>query len=385
MDGKVICAGHICIDITPVFDSGRRVSEIGSLLEPGKLIDMHGVSVHTGGSVANTGLAMKLLGNDVRLLGKVGNDAFGGLIRDSLAGYGACGLIEESGAATSYSVVLAVPGVDRIFLHDPGANNSFSGGDIPWDSLDGTVLFHFGYPPLMRRMYEDGGTELREMFRRMKDLGIATSLDLAAVDPESAAGKADWREILEKTLPYVDFFVPSFEELCWMLDRETWTRLSARGGDMTLAPELRQHAALLAERCIAMGCGTALIKCGLSGMVYQTADAVRLRQVGARLGLDPDVWAAQRGIQPCFEAEIVRSGSGAGDVSIAAYLSAVLHGETPARCAALAAAEGAASVTGYDPLSGILPLDECARRIDAGWKTREEQKGGQHGAESGSL
>ena len=72
---KIISAGHICIDITPVFPDRRTYGALGELLEPGKLILMEGADVHTGGSVANTGLAMKLLGNDVRLMGKVGTDA----------------------------------------------------------------------------------------------------------------------------------------------------------------------------------------------------------------------------------------------------------------------------------------------------------------------
>ena len=75
--GKVISAGHICLDITPVFPAGRSYDRVGDLLVPGELIRTEAASVHTGGSVANTGLALKLLGNDVILLGKVGNDAFG--------------------------------------------------------------------------------------------------------------------------------------------------------------------------------------------------------------------------------------------------------------------------------------------------------------------
>ena len=102
MSKTVICAGHICLDITPVFDGKRRVQAVGDLLEPGKLIDTHGVSVHTGGSVANTGLATKLLGCDVRLMGKVGDDAFGGMIREILAGYGAGGLIVDGSSESSY-------------------------------------------------------------------------------------------------------------------------------------------------------------------------------------------------------------------------------------------------------------------------------------------
>ena len=371
MNKKVICAGHICIDITPVFDEQRKFNGLTELLEPGKLIYMNGINIHTGGSVANTGLAMKLLGNDVRLMGKVGTDALGRNIRDILASYGAGGLIEVENAVTSYSVVLAVPGVDRIFLHDPGANNTFSGADIPWDELDGTALFHFGYPPLMEKMYADGGSEMSSIFRRIKEKGIASSLDLAAVDPQSASGKADWQQILERTLPFADFFEPSFEELCWMLDRKTWEKLSRNGVDMTDDLDLEVYAAPLAEKCIRMGCASVLIKCGLSGMYYKTAGEERIRSVGKLLTPDPAVWADREGIQPCFKAEVVRSATGSGDASIAAYLTAVLQGLPPEQCAELAAAEGAASVTSYDALGGILPLEELSRRIHGGWKMRK--------------
>lgn len=371
MAKKVICAGHICIDITPIFDGERTFGTVSELLEPGKLIHMNGVNVHTGGSVANTGLAMKILGNDVRLMGKVGDDAFGSIIRDILAQYGTGGLLVEKGAVTSYSVVLAIPGVDRIFLHAPGANDSFSDADIPWDSLSGTALFHFGYPPLMKRMYENDGSALSSMFRHLKGMEIATSLDLAAIDPQSEAGQADWQSILRQTLPDVDFFVPSFEELCWILDRDTWERLNSRGGDMTASLDLAKYAKPLAEKCIEMGCGAVLVKCGISGMYYKTSGRDRVSRIGKNLGADVELWADREGIQLCFEAEIVRSATGSGDVSIAAYLSAVLAGESPERCAALAAAEGAASVTTYDALGGILSLEELKSRIDAGWKTKE--------------
>lgn len=253
---KIIAAGHICIDITPVFPSGRTYNQPGELLEPGKLIQMEQADVHTGGSVANTGLALKILGADVQLMGKVGNDAFGTLIQQSLARYGAGGLIVDPESSTSYSVVLAVPGIDRIFLHNPGANNTFSNGDIPEEDLEDAVLFHFGYPPLMKKIYEDDGLELQTIFKRMKAKGIATSLDMAAVDPNSDAGKADWKRILSNVLPYTDFFVPSFEESCFMLDRGRYELLTSRGGDMTEKLDMEEHvrplAGQLMERPIAL-------------------------------------------------------------------------------------------------------------------------------------
>ena len=73
MGKKIIAAGHICLDITPVFTS-EKVENISDILVPGKLIQMGQADVHTGGAVANTGLAMKILGADVTLMGKVGAD-----------------------------------------------------------------------------------------------------------------------------------------------------------------------------------------------------------------------------------------------------------------------------------------------------------------------
>ena len=88
-----------------------------------------------------------------------------------------------------------------------------------------------------------------------------------------------------------------------------------------------------------------------------------MAQIGARLQLNVDEWAGRAGAQPCFKAETVRSATGAGDVSIAAYLTALMNGETPEDCAKMAAAEGAASVSSYDALGGILPLDELKKKI----------------------
>ena len=154
---SVIAAGHICLDITPVFPGEKKVVKVDELLVPGKLVEMNAASVHTGGSVANTGLALKLLGNDVTLLGKVGDDAFGAMLAEILRGYGAGGLIVDEGSTTSYSVVLALPGIDRMFLHHPGANNTFSADDVPESALENGSLFHFGYPPLMKKIYANDG------------------------------------------------------------------------------------------------------------------------------------------------------------------------------------------------------------------------------------
>ena len=372
MRKSAIVAGHICIDITPVFpESTRRVTEPGELLKPGRLIHTAAPDVHTGGAVANTGLAMKKLGTDVRLMGKVGADSFGGMIRKILQEYHADeDLIVAEGETTSYSVVLAVPGVDRIFLHCPGANDSFDGSEISDRALTDTALFHFGYPTLMRKMYEDGGKNLSGMFRRVKESGIATSLDLAAVDPDSDAGKADWKQILEKTLPYVDFFVPSFEELCFMLNRPRYETLvkESGGGEITECLSVEEDVVPLAECCLALGAKAVLLKCGAPGLFLMTSD--RMNEVGCRLGLDAAAWNRFSHFERSFRIERVLSGTGAGDTSIAAFLASILDGAGPQTSAENAAAAGALCCTAYDAISGIPSLAEIRVRIDRGWEKR---------------
>lgn len=127
-------------------------------------------------------------------------------------------LIVGDGESTSYSVILAIPGTDRIFLHHNGANNTFAAEDITEEMLCDKTLFHFGYPPLMKRMYENQGEELLKLFKKVKQAGVATSLDLASVDPASEAAKTDWEALLKKLLPLVDFLCQVWKNfaICWI-------------------------------------------------------------------------------------------------------------------------------------------------------------------------
>ena len=369
MGKKVIAAGHVCLDITPAFPDGR-ISDLGTLFEPGKLIEVGKVTVSSGGAAANTGLAMKLLGSDVMIMGKTGRDQFGDMLCGLLDAYGAeNGMIRTDGEETSYTVVLAVPGTDRIFLHNPGANNTFNADDISEEAITGADLFHFGYPPLMRSMYEDDGSGLVRLMQKVKAAGCSTSLDMAAVDPESEAGTADWKKILEKVMPYLDFFVPSAEELCYMLDRGRlleWKK-RADGRDITEVLDFSRDIRPLADQCMELGCRVLLIKCGARGMYLKTAPENVLEGVSVRAGLNTAIWAGREIFEKAYVPRQIVSATGAGDACIAAFLTSVLGGECPGECLHLAAAAGACCVEAYDSLSGLKPLAELKQRIAAGW------------------
>ena len=60
----VIIAGHLCLDIIPLFpDTGCR--DIAGIMSSGKLVNVENAMMSTGGPVSNTGLNMKKLGLDV--------------------------------------------------------------------------------------------------------------------------------------------------------------------------------------------------------------------------------------------------------------------------------------------------------------------------------
>jgi len=370
MSKKVIAAGHICIDITPVFPD-KKTSNIGDVLQPGKLIQMGKAEVSTGGAVANTGLGMKILGADVTLMGKLGCDEFGDMICGILDKYDASsGMIRSEEVSTSYSVVLAVPGIDRIFLHNPGANNHFHADDISDSALNEAALFHFGYPTLMKSMYENDGAELISLFKKVKAAGCATSLDLSAVDPDSDAGQADWAKILADVMPYTDFFVPSVEELCFMLDRERFNEWQERaaGRDITEVIDPEKDIKPLAVECMKLGAKILLLKCGKPGMFFYSASKDILEGIGGRVEIDTDIWADKVIFEKSYVPEKVLSGTGAGDTSIAAFLTGMLNGEDPEMCLHLVAGTGASCVAAYDALSGLKSFDELKTKINAGWE-----------------
>ena len=358
---RVLVAGHICLDITPVFSQ-----EAGSLrLDPGKLFVVGPADIHTGGVVANTGLAMHFFGADVTLLGKVGKDHLGDIVRSAVCSYGVKEKIKtDPQCATSYSVVIAPPGVDRSFLHCPGANDTFGEEDITGEDLTGIDLLHFGYPPLMKRMFRKEGEELLSIMKKAKENGVITSLDMAAVDPSAEAGKADWKVILEKVLPYVDLFVPSFEELCYMLRRERYEEMVEKGGDICLLTNIAELQSM-AQELLGMGASCVLLKTGSAGIFYACKSESRFVR---QLQLPADQWEGRMGFLPSFAPEEVRSATGAGDTAIAAFLASMLRGYGLERCVNLAAAAGAACVEAYNALGGLASLEELEKRIDAGWQ-----------------
>jgi sugar/nucleoside kinase (ribokinase family) len=365
---EAIVAGHLCLDIIPQFVTDLG-SDLAAYLAPGRLTEVGLATFSTGGPVSNAGINLHRLGIRTRLMGKVGDDLLGQAIINIVSSYSpdlAQGMVVVPGEASSYTLVIDPPGVDRLFLHYPGTNHTFSVEDIRYDLLAEARLFHFGYPPLMTRMYADGGHELAEMCQRAKETGVMTSLDLAMPDPAGPSGQADWQLILDRTLPYVDLFLPSVEELLFMLRRDRFDQLTAQVGAANVLGTLAAEEIIsLADEALAMGAKVVLLKMGTRGLYLRTAPT--LTELGRGAPTDLAAWANRQLWAPCFQPDVVVSTVGTGDAAIAGFLAAVLRDISSPLALNIAVATGACCVEVAGALGGIKDWEETLARIEAGW------------------
>ena len=366
---QVVVAGHICLDIIPRFPTDAGV-DLSAYLSPGRLSEIGAVTLSTGGAVSNTGLNLQRLGVDTRLMGKTGDDLFGKAIFDIVASYGselAEGMLVVPGETSSYTLVINPPNIDRMFLHCAGANHSFSAEDVRYELLADASIFHFGYPPLLGRMYADGGREMVAMFRRVKEMGVTTSLDMVMPDPAGPSGQADWEAIMRLTMPYVDLFVPSAEEWLFMVDRQRFDELTASVGAAGMLDALSvDEVRSLARIALDMGAQVVLLKLGERGLYLRTSND--LSRLGRGRPADPISWQSRELWAPIFVPRELVGTTGAGDATIAGFLAAFLRGASPERALAIAAAVGASNVEAADALSGVRSWEQTLARIDAGWE-----------------
>lgn len=360
----MMTAGHLCLDIIPRFtDTGAR--EIQSVMRPGKLVNVQDAAVSTGGIVSNTGITVKNLGGKVCFCACVGDDCFGKLTIDILRKTGnADGIQTRQGQASSYTIVVAPPGIDRIFLHNTGTNDVFSADDLDPDLIAQCRHFHFGYPPLMANMFANDGDDLQKVFEVAKAAGATTSCDMTPPDPDSPSGKAPWRTILEKVLPFVDIFVPSIEEAVYMLNPEMFMRMKREHHNADLVDHLGPaDYSNLADEILAMGSKMTTLKSGHRGFYMKTGSRESFESLGAAKPGDADNWADRELWAPAFEPGSFGSATGAGDASIAGLLCAYLRGLPIEDALRYAACCGMQNVRVLDAVSGIRSWDETTAML----------------------
>ncbi|MCK5739311.1 carbohydrate kinase family protein [bacterium] len=364
----VIVAGHICLDIIPKFpESSPR--QITQLLRPGKLVNMERVTISTGGPVSNTGIGLKISGLNVAFMAKIGDDDFGKLVLDRLKKEGnAAGIRISTGEATSYTVALAPPEIDRIFLHHAGANATFNSDDIDYEILRQARIFHLGYPPLLQNLLENEGTDLVELCRRVKQTGITTSVDMSLPDPASPSGKLNWPNLIRRLLPHIDIFLPSIEEAYFITEPENY-RKQQQAADKAGVDFIDTVPAAkfteIANHFLDLGTKIVAIKTAHRGFYLRTASSEKLREMGAAAPADPEKWADREIWCPAFQIDKIASATGSGDSSIAGFFGGFLRHYTVEKTLKCANCLGYQNLQQLDALSGLVSWKKTEQLVDS--------------------
>jgi sugar/nucleoside kinase (ribokinase family) len=320
-------AGHICVDLIPAL--------AGPVPGPGHLAQAGPIEVRLGGCVASTGAALAALGAPVELVALLSDDLLGDAAATLLEGVAVDGLRVRriAGSATSYSVVLQPPGLDRTFVHHIGTNAAFDGRDV---AVDHTDLLHVGYPQLLPRLLDDTGAGLANLLGRARADGVTTSVDFATVDPARAADHP-WPALVRRWAPLIDVATPSVDDL-----RPAFEPVLSSSADMA-------DAVRLADELVRAGTAIALVTAGRAGMCLRTADAQRFHRGGRVLAGLAHTWADRQLWAPPGQTAPTRT-TGAGDTAAAGFLYALLAGLTAEQAVRLAAGAAALHVSGVEPL-----------------------------------
>ena len=135
------------------------------------------ISTHGGGAAGNTASWLAVLGNDVTMVGRIGNDTAGSAITAEFDALGiSYGQIVKEGLHTGVVVCLVDPSGERTMLADNGANAGLDVRDLP--ALDGVdAIYLSGYAPLAPLSREG----VLEMVRTINSREIPIIFDPATV------------------------------------------------------------------------------------------------------------------------------------------------------------------------------------------------------------
>ncbi len=202
----ITCVGILVADLM-----GRPIERFP---EKGKLLLVSEMELHVGGCAHNTAVDLKKLGEDVLVVGKVGEDDLGEVVINSLKRHGidTRGISFDPVYHTSATMVLLDSQGERTFLHYPGANQGLRALDVRDEFIRGAKVVHVAGSFLMPGF---DGEETAKVFARAKELKVVTSLDTAWDD----TGK--WFATISPVLPFVDIFISNRDEASCISGKKT--------------------------------------------------------------------------------------------------------------------------------------------------------------------
>lgn len=328
LSGGILCAGTVVVDVNKVIDRYPARDHLASILD---------VSTCTGGPGLNLAVDLARLGTrlPVAIIGVVGGDLHGSVIRDHCAAMGidASGLVTSERERTSFTdSMVEQEGGRRTFFHHVGAN-----ADLTADLIAAQVdrlrprLVHLGSPglhPLMDATDSAGDSGWVAALAAARAAGAATNLELVDLPGERQ------REVALPCLPLLDTIVVN------ELEAATLTEIdppeSGVGGSIDWAA-----METIAAGLVARGIRDLAVVHFPAGAVAASHDGQTWRQGSVRMPRDR-----------------IRGTTGAGDAFAAGVLLARTEGRPVPECLRLGVAAAAACLTELDTTAGVGPAAE---------------------------
>ena len=211
------------------------------------------MAAHPGGAPANFLAALSKFGAKTALLGKVGTDAFGTLLRATLekAGIGTRGLLATDDVFTTLAFVTFDDHGDRAFSFSrkPGADTCLSFEEIDLSLIDEAKVFHFGTLSLTD---EPARTATQKCVAYAKEKGL-----LVTYDPNLR--KPLWKDL-----------EVAREQLLWGLRQADVVKISDEEVEFLFGLGVREGAQYILDN---FGVKLVFVTCGPEGCWFQNAKA----------------------------------------------------------------------------------------------------------------
>lgn len=252
--------------------------------------------IHWGGKGANQAVAVARLGYPVRMIGRIGNDAFGSQLIANLQSEGVeCSGVAHSEGASGVAVILVSENGENCIVVAPGANAKLTPADV---DANLTTIRQAGMVLAQLEIPIETVEHLAEVCERE---GVPFMLDPAPARPLSP-----------KILQSVEWFTPN--------ETEASLYLGAQHSAAAL-----KDAETAAQQVLKNGCKGVVLKMGARGAFVAST----------KLGGE---------MVPPFTVQAVDT-TGAGDAFNGAFATALMLGKSPGESARFAAAAAAISVT----------------------------------------
>lgn len=159
----VVALGELLIDFTE-----NSTSPQGNTL----------FEANPGGAPCNVLAMLQNLGKKTAFIGKVGDDSFGNMLRDVVAGQGidTSNFVFDKKVPTTLAFVHTAPDGDRSFsfCRNPGADMMLKKEEIIFSLIQDTKLFHFGSLSMTSHLAEEA---TKEAVKAAKEAGALVSFD----------------------------------------------------------------------------------------------------------------------------------------------------------------------------------------------------------------